>query len=59
MNSNLIRRYRGHLLSFLVGLAVGVAFGPWLRSLVTLAVVAGVVLALYWVWVYFDKLKKQ
>ncbi len=63
MNPTLIRlirqRYWGHLLSFFAGLVLGVAFGPWLRTVVTLVFVAGVLLALYLIWVYFDKLKKQ
>lgn len=50
--------YRGHLVSFAAGVLVGVMFADWLRGLVTVLFVLGVLLALYFVWVYFDRLKK-
>jgi uncharacterized membrane protein YoaK (UPF0700 family) len=63
MNRSLIRtlarRYRGHLLSFAAGVLVGVMFANWLRGIVTVFFVLLVLLALYFVWIYFDKLKKQ
>jgi len=34
-------------------------FADWLRGIVTVLFVLLVLLALYFVWVYFDKLKKQ
>lgn len=55
----LARRYRGHLLGFAAGVLVGVMFADWLRGIVTGLFVLLVLLALYFVWVYFDKLKKQ
>jgi uncharacterized membrane protein YukC len=39
--------------------AGGVMFADWLRGIVTVLFVLLVLLALYFVWVYFDKLKKQ
>ncbi len=63
MNKDLARllwqQYRGHLLSFAAGVLVGVMFANWLRGIVTVFFVLLVLLALYFVWVYFDKLKKQ
>ena len=56
---SLARRYRGHLLSFAAGVLVEVMFADWLRGIVTVLFVLLVLLALYFVWVYFDKLKKQ
>lgn len=50
--------YRGHLVSFAAGVLVGVMFADWLRGLVTVLFVLGVLLALYFVWVYFDHLKQ-
>jgi hypothetical protein len=58
MNKNLARllwqQYRGHLLSFAAGVLVGVMFANWLRGIVTVFFVLLVLLALYFVWVYFD-----
>ncbi|AWR85290.1 hypothetical protein [Meiothermus taiwanensis] len=59
LGQRLWRQYRGHLLSFAAGVLVGVMFADWLRSLVTILFVLGVLGAMYFIWVYFDKLKKQ
>lgn len=53
------RQYRVHIVWFIAGIVVGVMFADWLRSIVTVLFVAGVVLALYFIWIYFDNLKKQ
>ncbi|GIW25274.1 hypothetical protein [Meiothermus sp.] len=63
MNETLGRRvwrhYRVHIACFVAGVLVGVMFGHWLRGIVTVLWVAGILLALYWVWGYFNQLKKQ
>ncbi|ADD26823.1 hypothetical protein [Meiothermus ruber] len=53
------RQYRTHLVSFAAGVLVGVMFADWLRGIVTALFVLLVLLALYFIWVYFDNLKKQ
>lgn len=53
------RQYRTHLISFAAGVLVGVMFADWLRSIVTILFVLVVLGAMYFIWVYFDKLKKQ
>lgn len=60
MNKRLGHRLwqRGHMVSFAAGVLVGVMFADWLRGPVTVLFVLGVLLALYFVWVYFDRLKK-
>lgn len=62
MNKGLVQRLwqlcRGYLVGFAAGVLVGVMFADWLRGLVTVLFVLGVLLALYFVWVYFDRLKK-
>lgn len=52
------QKYRWHVVCFVAGVLVGVMFANWLRSIVTVLFVAGVMLALYFIWVYFDNLKK-
>jgi uncharacterized membrane protein YoaK (UPF0700 family) len=59
MGSLVWRQYRWHLVWFFAGVVVGVMFAHWLRSMVTLLVVAGVVFAMYFIWISFDNLKKQ
>ncbi|GIW33865.1 hypothetical protein [Meiothermus sp.] len=53
------QKYRWQVVCFVAGVLVGVMFANWFRSIVTVVFVAGVLLALYFIWVYFDKLKKQ
>lgn len=52
------QQYRVHIVWFIAGIVVGVMFANWLRGMVTVLFVAGVVLALYFIWIYFDRLKK-
>ncbi|MCX7784591.1 MAG: hypothetical protein N2318_13230 [Meiothermus sp.] len=59
MGHVLWRQYRVYVAWFLAGVLVGVMFADWLRSIVAVLFLAGVVLALYFIWIYFDNLKKQ
>lgn len=59
ISNTLWRQLRWHLVSFLGGVVVGVMFAGWLRTIVTLLFFIGLVIALYFVWSFFENQKKR
>lgn len=59
ISNALWRQLRWHIVSFIAGIVVGVMFAGWLRAIVTILFFVGLVITIYFVWSYFEQLRKK